>query len=160
MGIDEIGKSESSARPKIIDIKVARLVAVQCIYSYQIVHSKKHLKELARDMVNSWEDNKYYKFTKSRVNEEYLNNILEITLSNIDKINADIIEFVSSNIQMERISKVVLAILQVAIAEIYRKELDFAIVINEYLNIATYLNYESQKGFINSILDKVAKKYL
>lgn len=149
----------SPKKPRLIDIRAARLVAVQCAYSYNMSGSKKEAMELMRDIVDSWDENKYFRFTNCSVNEEYLTKVLDVLFKNIDKINQDILEFTAEGIKLEYVSKVVIAVIQIAAAEIYRKEIDFAIIINEYLNIASYLNHEQDKAFINSILDKIAKKY-
>lgn len=152
-------RDSSKKRPKLIDIRAARLVAVQCVYSYNVLDSKEEVMDLMHDIVDSWDENKYFRFTNCTVNEEYLNKILDVLFKNFDKINKDILEFTAKNIKLDYVGKVVISIIQVATAEIYRKDLDFAIIINEYLNIASYLNHDQDKAFINSVLDKISKKY-
>lgn len=149
----------SSKRPRLIDIRAARLVAVQCVYSYNVLESEEETVELMNDIVTSWDENKYFRFTNCKVNKEYLTKVLNVLFENVEQINQDIVEFISENIKLDYVSKVVIAVIQVATAEIYRKELDFAIIINEYLNIASSLNHDKDKAFINSVLDKIAKKY-
>ena len=56
---------------------------------------------------------------------------------------------------IERISKVNLAILEIAIFEIKYNELPFKIVINEAVELAKKYGEESSKKFVNGILASV-----
>lgn len=159
--VDKITEENAvlATKPKLIDIRAARIVAVQCLYSYQMTNSIKQMMELAQDIVSSWHEYKYFKFTHSSVNQPYLHGILDTALKNLDQMSDDISQFVPSASQIDKTPQVVFAILRVAISEIYNGKLDIGIIINEYLNITSYFNHDSHKGFVNSILDKVAKKY-
>lgn len=157
MNVVEIIAEEQ--RPKIIDIKAARIMAIQVVYSYLISDSKQDLATLANDMVENWGSAKYFRFSKSVVNQEYLKKLLETVINNKEFIEQEIGSLTVHASGIAKVPKVVLAILEVAISEILRKNLHISIIINEYLNLTDYFNHKEDKAFIHSILDKVAKKY-
>ncbi len=84
-----------------------------------------------------------------------INNIIE----NSNEIDAIISENLNDNWKINRLPKVVLAILRVAIKEIHRGSYGaIEEIIPNYLKIAKKLGHEKEIGFINGILDKIAKK--
>ena len=58
---------------------------------------------------------------------------------------------------MDRISKVDLSILKLAIYEIKYKEIPFKVVINEAVELAKKYGEDSSKNFVNGILASVVK---
>ena len=150
-------ENAAEARPKIIEIKLARLIAVQSLYHFEILKSLESTFQLASDMVDTWKENKYFKFPGSRVCRDSLRKLLKVTLDNLESIDSNISANLQDDWKLDRIPKVVLAILRVAIGELYCKELDHPIIIDEYLNIADYMNHKGEKGFVNHVLDHVAK---
>ena len=59
--------------------------------------------------------------------------------------------------KMDRISKVDLSILKLAIYEIKYKEIPFKVVINEAVELAKKYGEDSSKNFVNGILASVVK---
>lgn len=154
---DSESEGADKARPKIIEIKLARLIAVQCMYHFDIIKSLESTFQLASDMVDTWGENKYFSFPGKRVCRDSLRKLLKITLDNLESIDSNIASNLQDDWKIDRIPKVVLAILRVAIGELYCKELDHPIIIDEYLNISDYMNHKGEKGFVNHVLDHVAK---
>ena len=65
--------------------------------------------------------------------------------------------FLGKKWRLERLPKLVLAILRVGIGEILiDNQKGIPNIINDYLQITKSLNHFQELGFINSILDKVA----
>ena len=75
--------------------------------------------------------------------------------------NAEILEMVSSNLKkdwsIDRISKVNLAILKIAIWEIKFQELPFKVAINEAVELAKKYGDDSAPSFVNGVLASVVK---
>jgi len=63
------------------------------------------------------------------------------------------------NWSIERLPKVSLAILRVAISEmITYPKTSIGIIVSEYLSLAESFDLENDSGFINAILDKIHKE--
>ena len=80
----------------------------------------------------------------------------------IDKNKEDIEELIKKNLKsdwkLERISKVDLAILKLAIYEIKYKELPYKVAINEAVELAKKYGEDNSKNFINGILASIVKE--
>lgn len=79
----------------------------------------------------------------------------------IQKNKKEILEQVEKNLKsdwkLERISKIDLAILKLAIYELKYTEVPFKVVINEAVELAKKYGEESSKKFVNGILASVVK---
>ena len=89
---------------------------------------------------------------------EYITNILH----GVEKNKAELDSILSSYLQnwkLERISKVNLAILRIAVYEIeYVDDVPGKVAVNEALEIAKIYSDEKSVSFINGVLDKILKK--
>ena len=132
-----------------------RVLAVQATYSMDILAGKKLLSQVASDYIL------YYieKYPKQNLNREFYLNLLENTYDNLKYIDKKISINLENTWKLERLPKLVLAILRVGGVEIIiSKKPQVALIINDYLQISKSLNHEGEVGFINSILDKVRKE--
>jgi len=90
--------------------------------------------------------------------KEYINDIIY----GINKNSKEILEDISKNLKqdwkIERVSKVNLALLKLAIYEIKFKELPYKVVINEVVELAKKYGEETSHSFINGILASVIKE--
>ena len=88
---------------------------------------------------------------------EYINDILKGIRVN----NAEILALIEKNLKtdwkLERISKVDLSLLKLAIYEIKYKNLAFKIVINEVVELAKKYGEDQSKNFVNGILASIVK---
>ena len=79
----------------------------------------------------------------------------------IEKNKKDIESLIEKNLKtdwkIDRISKVDLSILKLAIYEIKYKEIPFKVVINEAVELAKKYGEDSSKNFVNGILASVVK---
>ena len=86
---------------------------------------------------------------------EYINDILK----GINKNNEEILALIQQNLKtdwkIERISKVDLSLLKLAIYEIKYKDWAFKIVINEVVELAKKYGEDQSKNFVNGILAKL-----
>ena len=80
----------------------------------------------------------------------------------IEKNKQEIIQQIETNLKsdwkLERISKIDLAILKLAIYELKYTEIPFKVVINEAVELAKKYGEDTSKNFVNGILASVVKE--
>ncbi|MBP3801017.1 MAG: transcription antitermination factor NusB [Clostridia bacterium] len=76
---------------------------------------------------------------------------------NINEIDQEIEKNLKSEWKLERISKIDLSILRLAIYEIKYKEVPFKVAINEAVELAKKYGEDNSKKFVNGILASVVK---
>ena len=89
---------------------------------------------------------------------EYIRDAVLGIEKNKDEIEKKIKEHLKSDWKIERISKMDLSILKLAIYEIKYKELPFKVVINEAVELAKKYGEDSSKNFVNGILASILKE--
>lgn len=123
-----------------------RAVAMQYIYMCQMTsrpHSPEYLSEF---FASKSRDRSFYGFA-----EELIAGVFE-NLSQIDEE----ISNVAQNWTLDRIGRVDLAILRVAVFELlFRKDIPTAVSINEAIDLSKMFSGVESKRFINGVLDKV-----
>ena len=87
---------------------------------------------------------------------------IEDAVNGIEKNKEVITEKIEKNLKqdwkIDRISKVDLAILKLAIYEINYKEIPFKVVINEAVELAKKYGEDNSKNFVNGILASIVKE--
>lgn len=95
---------------------------------------------------------------QSKQSQEYIDDIV----NGINKEAEEIMDTISRNLkedwEVERISKINIALLKLGIYEIVYKKLPFKVVINEVVELAKKYGEETSKVFINGILASVVKE--
>lgn len=90
--------------------------------------------------------------------KDYINDVVY----GINSHSKEILELISKNLkkdwEIERISKINLALLKLAIYEIKYKKLPYKVVINEVVELAKKYGEETSKLFINGILASIVKE--
>lgn len=94
---------------------------------------------------------------KGNIDEEYVRTIMDGVTKHQDALAKLIEPFLSSGWNLDRIGKVVQIILFMAAYEILYSDIKRSTIINDYLEIAKAFNHQGEVGFINSVLDQVAK---
>lgn len=89
---------------------------------------------------------------------EYINDVVKGIESNKEEILSLIEKNLKSDWKLERISKVDLSLLKLAIYEIKHKNLAFKIVINEVVELAKKYGEDQSKNFVNGILASIVKE--
>ena len=90
---------------------------------------------------------------------EYAEKLVDITLTDRNKINKKIIK-TSDNWDIDRISHVDKALLQIAIAEMLNcPDVPVKVVINEAIELARSFSSDESIPFINGILDGIKNKW-
>lgn len=90
--------------------------------------------------------------------KKYIIDVLNGIQNNIDSINEKIEKNLKSEWKLERISKIDLSILRLAIYEILYKEVPFKVAINEAVELAKKYGEDSSKKFVNGILASIVKE--
>ena len=90
--------------------------------------------------------------------KEYINDAILGIEKNKEKIVEQIEKNLKKDWKIERISKIDLSILELAIYEIQYKELPFKVVINEAVELAKKYGEDSSKNFVNGILASIVNK--
>lgn len=110
---------------------------------------------------NSKEQIELYLESNEIVDQKAIAYIQDAVLG-IEEHKKEILEKIEKNLKsdwkIERISKIDLAILKLAIYEIKYKEIPFKVVINEAVELAKKYGEESSKNFVNGILASIVKE--
>jgi len=118
---------------------------------YQIEIQKENTKELVELF---YENNE---IEKNNI-QEYITDIVEGINNNQEHIVKTIEKHLKEDWKIQRISKINLALLKLAIYEIEYKEIPFKIVINEVVELAKKYGEDTSPVFINGILASVVKE--
>ena len=95
---------------------------------------------------------------KSKDAIEYIKDAVLGIENNKEEIIQNIEKNLKSDWKIERISKMDLSILKLAIYEIKYKEIPFIVVINEAVELAKKYGEDNSKNFVNGILASVVKE--
>ena len=97
----------------------------------------------------------------NEIKDENAKKYIQDAIFGIEKNKENIESLIEKNLKtdwkMDRISKVDLSILKLAIYEIKYKEIPFKVVINEAVELAKKYGEDSSKNFVNGILASVVK---
>lgn len=125
-----------------------RELAFRLIYSCEI---QKQMEEEQLDI--------FLEENEIRNNEkEYIKNIYTGIKENKENITKLIEENLKEKWTVDRISKINLAVLEIAIYELIYSKLPYKVVINEAVEIAKNYGEDSSKSFVNGILASIVKK--
>ena len=104
--------------------------------------------------------NKFFETNmKDRNQFEYMNNLYANVSNNLGEIDEKL-EACSDNWKINRIPKVDLTILRLAICEIlYSEDIPSQVAINEAVNLAKKYGSDESGKFINGVLGRVVKQY-
>lgn len=89
---------------------------------------------------------------------EYIEDVTKGIEKNKEEIQTLIEKNLKSDWKVERISKVDLSLLKLAIYEIKHKDLPYKVVINEVVELAKKYGEEQSKNFVNGILASIIKE--
>lgn len=90
--------------------------------------------------------------------KEYITNIANGVKDNLHEIEKIIEQNIKSEWTIERISKINLALLKLAIYEIKYEAIPYKVVINEVVELAKKYGEETSQSFVNGVLASVIKE--
>ncbi len=147
---------------KINTKTIARIAALQALYQYQINHNSQNAEELIDNISHYYKDKEINEdlgipsYSGVKINKGLFNDLVNLTISNIDSIDKTIIGSLNENWKWESLHITLVALLRVAICELlYLKKTPTKVVINEFTNIASDMLKEGEIAFVNSVLDKL-----
>jgi N utilization substance protein B len=149
----------------IVKKSIARLMAIQILFQYDFYNQSKKIIDLKEELLDHYliDTNQDLKSFRSKIDRKHLNNII-LSIENIgykefsditdDKIN----KFLEKDFTIDKMSKIILQILRIAIYEMkYLKNIPVKVIISEYTDIAASFENEKEVKFVNSILENIAK---
>ena len=97
-------------------------------------------------------------FPKNRY-KKFIKDVVLGTLERKELIKETIYQHLGNDLDKKRTEKLLIVLLYAAIFELlYRPQTSVNIIINEYLNTSDFFLEETQKKYLNAILDKISKK--
>ena len=90
--------------------------------------------------------------------KEYIKDVIFGINSNVKEITELIEKHLKSDWKIDRISKIDLSLLKLAIYEIKYKEIPYKVAINEAIELAKKYGEDNSKNFVNGILASVVKE--
>ena len=90
--------------------------------------------------------------------KEYIKDVVNGINKNEDEINEPIEKNLKADWKLDRLSKIDLSILKLAIYEMKYKNIPYKVAINEGLEIAKKYGEDNSKNFINGILASIVKE--
>jgi N utilization substance protein B len=141
----EVIQDDEMAKPKNVR-RENRMLAVQFLYGWDLSYSKDRSLALEGFFGAQAKGREHYQFAEMLVNG---------VLDHAQELD-DAVKAYAQNWTFERIAKVDLAVLRLAIYELkYRRDIPPVVSINEALDIAAIYSHPDAKRFINGILDRV-----
>lgn len=127
--------------------------AFELIYSLEIQKQDSSLnKEDLQEAVDLYIEN-------NEITDKSAKEYIQDAVFGIEKNKENIVNQIEKNLKkdwkIDRISKIDLAILKLAIYEIQYKELPFKVVINEAVELAKKYGEDSSKNFVNGVLASI-----
>tara|TARA_B100001939_G_scaffold234038_1_gene201741 strand:- start:383 stop:934 length:552 start_codon:yes stop_codon:yes gene_type:complete len=117
----------------------------------------KYLKNLKRE---KYEKSFYFKLFSNKSDKKYADDLINYSLRNFES-NNELINKYAANWDLERLAKVDLVIINLAISELKEfKEIPVKVTLNEYIEISKDYSTKKSSFFINGILDKVVKELI
>ena len=123
--------------------------------TFKLLYSLEIQKENLKEQTDIYLENAEISDEKTK---EYINNIVEGIEKNIVTIETKISENLKKDWKIERISKINLVLLKLAIYEILYTEIPFKVVINEVVELAKKYGDDVSPNFINGILASIVKE--
>ena len=131
-----------------------RKIAVQAVF--QFFFSKEDVNKILEEFCNY--RLKEFKNYKKKYDTDFLKKIVVGVYKNEKKITKIIEHNLSENWLIERVDLTMKAIISLAIYELMIYEnIPLQVIVNEYVSIASQYLDKSNTGFINGILDNIAK---
>ena len=98
-----------------------------------------------------------YEMDLNTIDVEYIKNVVKVVTDNIEAIDEKIIQSLV-NWKLDRVSKVNLTILRLAVGEMmFVEDVPGSVAINEAVELTKKYSDEKSCSFVNGVLDKVLK---
>lgn len=123
--------------------------------AFRLIYSSEVQKEMEEEQVTLFlQENAI----EEKEEVEYINNIYQGIKENKEEITSLIATNLKEKWTMDRISKIDLSILEVAIFELIYAKLPYKVAINEAVELAKKYGEDSSKSFVNGVLASIVKE--
>ena len=134
---------------------LTRLVIVQALYQMEMAGTD------VSEIINSLGDrlifDNNFDYLISHISKKLLRDTINGVIDNQSQIDSIIKKNLSSNWRLNRLDKILKAILRAAVYEIsYKLNTPSKVIINEYIDITHSFYSKKEPEFVNAILDKIA----
>ncbi len=139
--------------------RLARESAIQFLYSTDY-NKNESIDEMLRDFFDADEENNGNKLQDVLNSNDikFAEEIIKGTIDNLDRID-QLIQSNTTGWTKERIAKVDLAVLRLALYEIlYRDDIPDSVAINEAIELAKKYSTDESGGFVNGVLGKIIRE--
>lgn len=123
--------------------------------TFKLLYSKEIQKELDEEQIEIF-------LNENNINDEEQIKYIKDSFNGIQENSEEIKKLISDNLKenwsFERISKIDIAILKLAIYELIYSNVPYKVAINEAIEIAKKYGDDSSKAFVNGILASVVKE--
>lgn len=146
---------------KINKKTIARIAAIQTIYQYAIQNFDVDINDVVKNIIIFYQNEKKQGNNNLKIspNIEYLNILVKLVIENLKEIDELIEVNLITKKDLKQMPVLLTALLRVSISELlFLKDVPGKVVISEYTDIANDMLNENEIGFVNSILDKIAKE--
>lgn len=156
---------------KINTKTIARIAAVQVIYQYKPEDSDQNIEKIIQQIIQFYQDERAAnnlttnmttssnKSIKVKLSISYFELLVKSVVVNLPQIDKMISRHLTSEWQIASLPVLLLALLRVAICELqFVPNVPSKVVINEFTDITSDMLSENEVGFVNSVLDSIAKK--
>lgn len=127
----------------------SREKAMELLFSMEL--SKNSYEETIENFIED------YEMDLNTVDVEYIKNVVKIVTDNVEAIDEKVIQSLV-NWKLDRVSKVNLTILRLAVGEMmFIEDVPGSVAINEAVELTKKYSDEKSCSFINGVLDKVLK---
>lgn len=144
---------------KINKKSIARIAAVQAIYQYML-RNNENIDDIIENVLSFYRDDSLTDSPiKISLTISHFKMLVKSVFENIDKIDEIISSHLINDKRLVRIPILLQALLRSGICELlFFPNTPAKVVINEYTDIANDMLNDHEIGFVNSILDKIAKE--
>lgn len=127
----------------------SREKAMELLFSMEL--SKNSYEETIENFIED------YEMDLNTIDVEYIKNVVKIVTNNVEAIDERIIQSLV-NWKLDRVSKVNLTILRLAVGEMmFIEDVPGSVAINEAVELTKKYSDEKSCSFVNGVLDKVLK---
>ena len=131
------------------EFKKSREKAMELLFSMEL--SKNSYEETIENFIED------YEMDLNTIDVEYIKNVVKIVTDNVEAIDERVMQSLV-NWRLDRVSKVNLTILRLAVGEMmFIEDVPGSVAINEAVELTKKYSDEKSCSFVNGVLDKVLK---
>jgi len=146
---------------KINKKSIARIAAVQAIYQYML-RNNDNIDDLIENVLSFYRNDNTMTDSPIKISLtiSHFKTLVKSVFENIDKIDEIISTHLIGDKDQTHIPILLQALLRTGICELlFFPNIPAKVVINEYTDIANDMLNDHEIGFVNSMLDKIAKEH-